>query len=148
MRKTLITAAALLVWASTAFAGPKEDAYQVVEQFKKSFDASDVKGVVSVFAPDALFLGTVSPILATKTEQIEKYFQGLTQFTPRSVVIEDYSTMVLSDNAVLFAGLDTFSQTKEGNVIKTPARFTMLVTKGDQGWRISHFHSSARPNPN
>src|SRR6266851_578288 len=94
----------------------------------------------------AVFLGTVSPVLATKIDQIDKYFQGLRQFMPRSITIEEYATIVASENAVLFAGMDTFSQTKDGNVIKTPARFTMLITMTDQGWRISHFHSSVRPN--
>ncbi len=145
MRKLLLMSVMLLVWPAVAFAGPREDAFQVVEGFKKAFDASDVQGVVKLFASDALFLGTVSPILATKTEQIDKYFQGLRQFMPRSITIDEYSAIVLSENTVLFAGLDTFSQTKEGNIIATPARFTMLITKTDQGWRISHFHSSVRP---
>ena len=145
MRKFLLAFAMLLIWPVTAFAGPKEEALQVVEQFKKAFDASDAEGVVKLFASDAVFLGTVSPILATSTDQIGKYFQGLPQCVACSVTIEEYSTIVVSDNAVLFAGLNTFSRTRDGNVIKTPARFTLLITKTDQGWRISHFHSSARP---
>ena len=145
MRKLVLTCVMLLLWPISSFAGPKEDAYQVVEQFKKAFDASDVEGVVKLFAPDAVFLGTISPILVTNTGQIDKYFQGIRLLMPRSVVIEEYATIVLSENAVLFAGMDTFSATKEGNVIKTPARFTLLITRTDQGWRISHFHSSLRP---
>jgi len=145
MSKKLLLAAMLLVWPIAALAGPREDAFQVVEQFKNAFDASDVDGVVKLFAREPVFLGTVSPILATKHDQIEQYFQGLRQFTPRSITIEEHSTIVISDDAVLFAGMDTFSQTKDGAVIKTPARFTMLITKTDQGWRIRHFHSSARP---
>ena len=146
-RKLLRIATFLALWPMVSFAGPKEDAFQVVEKFKSAFEASDVDGVVKLFAPDALFLGTVSTILATKTEQIDKYFQGLKQFTPRSFTVESYSAQVISDNAVLFAGLDTFGQTKEGKKIEASARFTMLITKGDQGWRISHFHSSSRPAP-
>jgi uncharacterized protein (TIGR02246 family) len=130
-----------------AVAGPKEDAFQVIEQFKKAFDNSDVEGVVKLFAPDAIFLGTVSHKLVSTTEGIEEYFQALKQFTPRSISIDAYSSMVLSENAVLFAGFDTFSQTKEGKAIEAPARFTLVITKKDQGWRISHFHSSIRPKP-
>jgi len=85
--------------------------------------------------------------LITTTEDINQYFQALKQFTPRSISIEAQSAMVLCDNAVLFAGFDTFSQTKEGTVIETPARFTFVVTKNDQAWRISHSHSSVRPKP-
>jgi hypothetical protein len=47
----------------TVIAGPKEDAYQIVEKFERAFDASDVQGIVNLFAPDAVFLGTVSALL-------------------------------------------------------------------------------------
>ena len=96
MRKLLLACALFLIWPVAASPGPKEDALLVVEQFKKAFDASDVEGVVKLFAPDAVFLGTVSPVLATKTDQIDKYFQGLRQFMPRSITIEEYSTIVVS----------------------------------------------------
>jgi hypothetical protein len=85
-------------------------------------------------------------ILMTRTDQIAKYFQGLSQMTACSVAIDEYSTIPVSENAFLFAGLNTFSRTnKEGKVFTTPARFTLLITKTDQGWRISHFHSSTKP---
>jgi len=79
MRPVSDLASRCVLWSS------KEDALLVVEQFKKAFDASDVEGVVKLFAPDAVFLGTVSPVLVTKTDQIDKYFQGLRQFMPRSI---------------------------------------------------------------
>ena len=147
MKKLLLASALLMTMSLSAIAGPKEDASQVIEQFKKAFDASDVQGVVKLFAPNALFLGTVSPKLATTTEDIDKYFEALKQFMPRSFTIEEQQAVVLSENAVLFVGMDKFSQTKDGNVIETPARFTFLITKNDQGWHITHFHSSVRPKP-
>ena len=145
MRNLLLVSVMLIAWPMAALAGPKEDALVVVQQFKTAFDASDVQGVIKLFAPDAVFLGTVSPKLATKTEDIETYFQGIKTDTPRKVVFGEYSTIVLSDTAVLFAGMDQFSSTREGKTIELPARFTLLVTKGGQGWKISHFHSSVRP---
>ncbi len=147
MRKFFLMCAVLIMAPLAAVAGPKEEAFQVVEQFKAAFDASDVQGVVKLFAPDAIFLGTISPKIITTTADVDQYFQGLKQFMPRQIKIEEHSTMVLSDRAVLFAGFDTFSQTRDGKVVETPARFTLLITKNDQGWRISHFHSSVRPKP-
>ena len=147
MRKFFLMCALLITAPLAAVAGPKEEAFQVIEQFKAAFDASDVQGVVKLFAPDAIFLGTISPKIITTTADVDQYFQGLKQFMPRQIKIEEHSTMVLSDRAVLFAGFDTFSQTREGKVVETPARFTLLITKNEQGWRISHFHSSVRPKP-
>jgi uncharacterized protein (TIGR02246 family) len=145
MKKFLLACALLATLSISAIAGPKEDAFQVVEEFKKAFDASDVQGVVKLFAPDAVFLGTVSPKLATRTEDIGAYFQAIKTDTPRKIVFGEYSALVLSDAAVVFVGMDQFSSTKDGKTIDLPARFTIVVTKGGEGWRISHFHSSARP---
>jgi uncharacterized protein (TIGR02246 family) len=147
MRKFLLVCATLLVWPVTAFAGPKEEAFLIVEQFKKAFDASDVEGVIKLFASDGVLLGTASPILATGTEQVGKYFQSLRRCVACSILIEEYATIVISESAVLFAGMDTFSLMQDRNVVNKPARFTMLITKSDKGWRISHFHSSFRPTP-
>ena len=147
MKGLLLACALLMIEPVSAVAGPKEDAFQVIEQFKTAFDASDVQGIVKLFARDAAFLGTVSPKLVTTAEDIDAYFQGIKTDTPRKITIGDYSTLILSDTAVVFAGFDVFARTKDGNVIETPARFTFVITKGDQGWRISHFHSSLRPNP-
>jgi uncharacterized protein (TIGR02246 family) len=147
MKNLLLACTLLIVEPVCAVAGPKEDAFQVVEQFKSAFDASDVQGIVKLFAADVALLGTVSPKLVTKADDIDAYFQGIKTETPRKITIGEYSTFVLSDTAVVFAGFDVFARTKDGKVIETPARFTFVITKGDQGWRISHFHSSLRPNP-
>jgi uncharacterized protein (TIGR02246 family) len=145
MRNLLLAISLIMAAPVTVIAGPKEDAYQVVEKFKKAFDASDVQGIVSLFASDAVFLGTVSPKLATKTDEIKAYFQAIKTDTPRTVEIGEYSTLILSDSVVVFAGMDQFSSTRNGKKIDLPARFTLVVTKGAQEWHISHFHSSARP---
>lgn len=77
MRKLLLACVMLFIWPVTAFAGPKEEAFQVVEQFQKAYGAFDVEGLVKLFASEPVFLPTVSPILMTRTDQIAKYFQGL-----------------------------------------------------------------------
>ena len=145
MRKILLACALALVLPFLAIAGPKEDAFQVLEQFKKAFDASDMQTVVSLFAPDALFLPTTNPRLLTTTKEFDDYFQPLKRLAPLSMKIDSSSAIVLSDSAVLFTGMDTFGLTRDGKAVEVPARFTILVAKGDRGWRISHFHSSARP---
>lgn len=145
MRKLFFAFVVLVAGPMAGFAGPKEEASLVLEQFKIAFDLSDVQGVVKLFAPDAIFLGTLSPKLATKSGEIEAYFQAIKTDTPRKVIFGEYATIVVSDTAVLFAGMDQFLSTRDGKTIGLPARFTLLLTKGNEGWRISHFHSSARP---
>jgi uncharacterized protein (TIGR02246 family) len=145
MRNLLLVCVLTLPLPISAVAGPKEDAFQVLEQFKKAFDAADMQTVVSLFAPDALVLPTTNPKLLTTTKEFDDYFQPLTRLAPLSMKIDTSSAVVLSDNAVLFTGMDTFGLTRDGRAVEVPARYTILVTKGDRNWRISHFHSSARP---
>jgi uncharacterized protein (TIGR02246 family) len=145
MRKLLLVCVLTLPLPISAVAGPKEDAFQVLEQFKKAFDAADMQTVVSLFAPDALFLPTTNPKLLTTTKEVDDYFEPLKRLAPLSMKIDTSSAVVLSDKAVLFTGMDTFALTRDGRAVEVPARYTILVTKGDRNWRISHFHSSARP---
>jgi uncharacterized protein (TIGR02246 family) len=136
----------ILLFVSPAAAGPREEAFSVIEQFEKAFDAADPPSIVKLFAPDAVFIGTLMQGPTHDPEAILKYFQaGMATNLPRKITIENTDVLQLSETAVLFSGQDVFSQTKEGQVVETPARFTFLITKGPDGWRIAHFHSSMRP---
>jgi len=147
MQKTILGAVLLLSLSTAAIAGPKEEAFQVLEQWIKAFNASDVDGIVNLHASDALFLGTRSQAVVTRTEDIRKYFErALMSDMPRGAVFSDYSSMVLSDTAVLFTGLSASSRTREGKTITSQGRATFVIAKRAEGWRIVHFHRSPRPN--
>jgi ketosteroid isomerase-like protein len=99
----------ILLFVSPAAAGPGEEAFSVVEQFKKAFDAADPPSVVKLFAPDAVFIGT----LMQGSTVILKYFQaGMATNPPRKITIENYDVLQISETAVLFSGQDVFSQEK------------------------------------
>jgi ABC-type uncharacterized transport system substrate-binding protein len=48
----------LPVSLSSAIAGPKEDALQLLEKWVKAFNEFDVDAIVKLHAPDAVFMGT------------------------------------------------------------------------------------------
>jgi uncharacterized protein (TIGR02246 family) len=136
----------LLASFSVAFAGPKEDALQVIDLWAKAFTASDVDGIVKLYAPDALFMGTGSKTVVTKPEGIRKYFEaGLLTNRPRGATLNSYEAMPLSDTAVVVTGLDTVTGVKDGNPISATGRVTFVVAKQGADWRIVHFHRSAMP---
>jgi uncharacterized protein (TIGR02246 family) len=144
----LIALMVMLVFGVPAIAGPREEAFVVVEQFKKAYDAADPPGILKPFAPDAILLGTTMQKPTHEPEVILKYFQAsFAANLSKKVEIENYEILQISESAVLFTGQDVFSQAKDGKTVETPARFSFLITKGAQGWRISHFNSSVRPNP-
>ena len=147
MRKLLMAVALFASLCSAAVAGSKEEALQVVEKWTKAFTESDVDGIVKLYAPDALFLGTGSKTLVTKPEEIRKYFEAaLLSNRPRGATVGDHSVMVLADTAVVITGMDTVTGTRDGKTFSANGRVTFVVAKRDSGWQIVHFHRSAMPN--
>jgi hypothetical protein len=70
MRELLAAIALVLSFCSTVNAGPKEEALQVLEKWTKAFSDSDVDGIVKLYAPDALFLGTGSKTVVSRPDEI------------------------------------------------------------------------------
>ncbi len=141
-----LCAVTLLASASTAFAGPKEDALQVMDKWTKAFTESDVDAIVSLYAPDALFIGTGSKAVVSKPEGIRKYFEAaLLTNRPRSATLNSYEAMPLADGAFIITGLDTVTQVKDGNPVSAAGRVTFVIAKRGADWQIVHFHRSAMP---
>jgi uncharacterized protein (TIGR02246 family) len=146
MRNLLIAVVVFASLCSTAIAGPKEDALQVVEKWAKAFTDSDVDGIVKLYAPDATFLGTGSKNVVVKPEEIRKYFeQALLSNKPRGAKLDSHSAMEMSDTAVVVTGLDTVTGVRDGQPVSANGRVTFVLAKRGAGWQIVHFHRSAMP---
>jgi uncharacterized protein (TIGR02246 family) len=146
MRELLVAIALVASLCSTALAGPKEDALEVLEKWTKAFTDSDVDGIVKLYAVDALFLETGSKTVVTKPEDIRKYFeQALLSNKPRGAKVGDHSVMVLSDSVVVVTGLDTVTGVRDGTPFSADGRATFVVAKRGSTWQIVHFHRSAMP---
>src|SRR5262249_27833036 len=89
--------------------------------------------------PDAILLGTVSPVISEGTEAIVTYFTP-TKGTGNKNAIDERRTIVINENAVVVTGFYTFTRMVDGKPVPAPSRFTMLVTKRGDEWRITHHH--------
>ena len=145
MRMFLSAVAIVAAFSSAATAGPKEEALQVVEKWSKAFNNSDVEGITSLYAPDALFLGTGSKTVVTKPEGVHEYFEQLRSDMPRGATLNEHETMILSDGMVLVTGLDTVTRVHDGKPLSARGRVTFIVAKRGPDWKIIHFHRSAMP---
>ena len=146
MRKLLFAIGLFVALCSAAIAGPREDALQVVEKWAKAFTDSDVDGMVKLYSPDALFLGTGSKTVVVKPEEIRKYFeQALLNNRPRGATLYSQSALVLSDSVVVVTGLDTVTGVRDGKTYSANGRVTFVVAKRGFEWQIVHFHRSAMP---
>lgn len=146
MRKTLLITALLAV-LHPVYAGPREDAVQVVERWAKAFTDAEVDVIAGLYAPNATFFGTLDKTLTTQTADIRKYFErALLTGRPRTATLREHSVTVLSDTVVIVAGLDTVTATRDGQTVSAPGRVTFVIERQSTGWKIVHFHRSPVPN--
>jgi len=135
-----------LMVPGAALAGPVEEANATVDRWSAAYTSNDPEAVVKTYTPDAILLGTVSPIISEGTEGIRKYF-SLIKDSGNKNAIGERRTIVVDDNAVLVTGFYEFTRLTDGQPVAAPSRFTMLITKRDGEWRIAHHHSSPRVQP-
>lgn len=147
MRSARLAFAGLLLLSSAlAQAGPAEDANARIDAWSAAYTSNDPDAVVNNYWPDAILLGTVSPVISEGTVAIRKYF-SLVKDSGNKNAIQERHTMVLDQDAVVVTGYYEFTRMNEGKPSPAPSRFTMLVTRRGGEWRILHHHSSPRAAP-
>lgn len=72
MRIAKITCVGLMLTspATIAVAGPAEDANAAVDRWSAAFNTNDPETIAQNYCPDAILLGTVSPVISTGTQAI------------------------------------------------------------------------------
>ncbi len=136
---------ATMIWLLPALAGagPAEEGNAAIDRWSAAYTSNNVDAVVASYWPDAILLGTTSPVMSVGADAIRKYFTDLKlQGSGNRNVIQERRTIVVDDNAVVVTGFYEFVRIKEGQPTPAPSRFTMLVTRRGDEWRIAHHHSS------
>jgi len=129
-----------------AVAGPPEDADAVLMRWSATYSANDPDAVTAMYWPDAVLLGTVSPVISVGTAAIGSYFSRLRGSGNKNDIGEKH-VIVVDDNAVLVTGFYRFTRMAEGRSVPAPSRFTMLITRRNGAWGIAHHHSSPHVQP-
>jgi uncharacterized protein (TIGR02246 family) len=138
--------ALILVSPAVALAGSAEDANVAVDRWSAAYSSNDPETIAKNYWPDAILLGTVSPVLSEGTDAIVTYFTP-TKGSGNKNTIDERRTIVINDNAVVVTGFYTFTRMVDGKPVPGPSRFTMLVTRRGDEWRIAHHHSSPHVLP-
>jgi uncharacterized protein (TIGR02246 family) len=122
-----------------------EDAYAGVERWSEAFNSGDVEQIVRMYTNDALVLGTLSPGMTSKSDDLRAYFKAAAA-AKLQVKLGDHSAVALADDAIAIAGFYDFSRpAADGQPVVVPARFSFVMVKKDGIWKIAHQHSSVRP---
>ena len=124
----------ILLSPAVASASPAEDANAA------AYSSNDPETIAKTYWPDAILLGTVSPVISEGTEAIVTYFTP-TKGSGNKNAIDERRTIVVDDTAVVITGFYTFTRMVDGKPVPGPSRFTLVTKRGDE-WRIAHHHSS------
>jgi uncharacterized protein (TIGR02246 family) len=73
-----------LMIPALALADPAEDANAVVNRWSAAYSANDPDTIANNYWPDAILLGTVSPVISEGTQAIVTYF------TPRKGAAQEH----------------------------------------------------------
>ena len=148
MLVSLLVSAALAWPLGVAVAGPAEDANAALDRFSAAYTANDIEALVQLYTPDAILLGTNSPVISVGRDAVRAYFTNLKLAgSGNKNEIQERRTIVVNDNAVVVTGFYLFTRMNEGQPVAGPARFTVLLTRNDGQWLIAHQHSSPRVMP-
>jgi uncharacterized protein (TIGR02246 family) len=144
--KVLVSAVfSVAVVIAPALADEREDAYASIEHWSEAFKSGDVEQIVRMYSNDALVLGTLSPGMTTKSDDLRAYFKAAAA-AKWQVKLGDHCAVTLADDAVAIAGFYDFSRpAADGHPVVVPARFSFIMVKKDGIWKIAHNHSSVRP---
>ena len=83
MRILFIAISLLLSLSTSSFAAPADEALQAAQRWTKAFTEADVEGILGLYEPDALFMGTLSKTVVTTPEGVRKYFEAALLTTVR-----------------------------------------------------------------
>lgn len=146
--RTIALFLAATLWSTPLCAGPREDALATFEKFFEYFRTDNHDQLVSLFSPDALFIGTISPELVTEPEGLRAYFIRALSGERGEVRarVFDTTATALSDEVVLVTAAWQSERTL-GGVMTTngPSRNTSVMHKRGERWFIVQFHNSWKP---
>jgi uncharacterized protein (TIGR02246 family) len=144
--KTLTAALVLLTGTLplTAIADDRSDVEAATGRWIDAFNHRSSTGIVALYAPDAVFFGTSSPVLRDRPGLVQDYFKGLATLGDSVISMGEHRVQVFGRVAIN-TGFYTRTEMRDGKEVKSPARFSFVYEKRGGQWLIVNHHSSALP---
>ena len=143
----VVLSVSVLLTASVASAGPKEDVAAATMKWAQTLGQNDPDKVVLLYAADGVLWGTLSPTVRADRAALRDYFVTAFKVLPGlKVTFGDQLIRVYGGTAVN-TGYYTFSYVKDGETKTLPARYSFTFVKDSENWMIVDHHSSAMPAP-
>jgi len=111
----------------------------------EAFNARDAQRIAALYAPDAVFWGTISPTLRLTPEAVLEYFQSSVTRRPKlRMALVDEHPRIHGDIAINTGAYTSREPRDDGEVVQA-SRFTFVYRKQNGRWMIIEHHSSRVP---
>jgi uncharacterized protein (TIGR02246 family) len=149
----IIVTAGLLLWSMAISAGDAGHP-DVVAEVKETtaawvaaFNARDAQRIAALYAPDAVFWGTVSPTIRITPDEVLEYFEASVARNPKMRIgVEDQHVRVYGEMATNSGIYVTHNPQPGAQDIVKVSRFTFVYQRQHDGWIIVSHHSSSMPS--
>ena len=144
--KTLMALLALVAGtiAPAALADDRSDVEAATLRWIDAFNRKSSADIVALYAPDAVFFGTSSPVLRDRPELVSDYFKGLASLGDAVISMGEHRVQLFGTVAIN-TGFYTRTALQDGKQVQNPARFSFVYEKRGGRWLIVNHHSSALP---
>jgi uncharacterized protein (TIGR02246 family) len=113
-------------------------------QWISAFNRKSTSDIVALYASDAVFFGTSSPVLRDKPALVHDYFRSLPSLGDATISLGEHRVQLFGKTAVS-TGYYTRTSVQDGRSVSSPARFSFVYAKREGRWLIVNHHSSALP---
>ena len=139
-----ILAIALLLATPIVQADATSDVKAATAKWVDAFNRKSATEIVALYAKDAVFFGTSSPVLRDSPQLVQDYFKSLPTLGDAVISVGDQRVQVFG-NVAINTGFYTRSSVQDGKPVQNPARFTFVYEQRNGQWVIVNHHSSALP---
>ena len=140
----VLTLATALGDAPPAQADDRADVEAATQRWISAFNRKSTDDIVALYASDAVFHGTSSPVLRDSPALVRDYFNGLSNLGNSTMATAEHRVQLLG-NVAISSGFYIRTATDNGKTVQTPARFTFVYARRGGQWLIVAHHSSALP---
>ncbi|MEY4761246.1 MAG: hypothetical protein RLZZ200_1102 [Pseudomonadota bacterium] len=120
------------------------DVEAATQRWIAAFNSKDTAGISALYAPDAVFQGTSSPVIRDTPALVNEYFKGLSSLGDQRMATADHRVQIFGDIAIN-SGYYTRRGTQDGKPVEGRARFSFVYARRDGRWLIVNHHSSTLP---
>tara|TARA_R110002096_G_scaffold220851_2_gene409402 strand:- start:4455 stop:4985 length:531 start_codon:yes stop_codon:yes gene_type:complete len=124
--------------------GAKKSAEEFAKKWMDKVCKRNSDHIADMYHADGVLLGSSAESISTGRAEIEFYFRQFVEQMPCGTI--DDVSVIMRGNTAIVNGNYTFTFVeKDGDMTDNPSRFTFILERDGEDWKILTHHSSPHP---